>query len=101
MTYGDIGNVTENVLENVLENKNQLTDLQKDIIKLLEATGEYDVLENVTVNVTENANTFSTYFNVNIRTIKRDLALLQDLGYIRHVGPDRGGSWQVLKSVKK
>lgn len=54
---------------------------------------------NTTENVTENADTFATYFNVHIRTIKRDLAQLQELGYIRHVGPDKGGRWQVLKTI--
>ena len=54
---------------------------------------------NATENVTENADTFATYFNVHIRTIKRDLAQLQELGYIRHVGPDKGGRWQVLKTI--
>jgi hypothetical protein len=24
---------------------------------------------------------------------------LQELGYIRHVGPDKGGRWQVLKTI--
>lgn len=30
-------------------------------------------------------------------TIKRDLKVLQDLGYIEHCGPARGGYWKVLK----
>ena len=88
-------NATENVTENVLDNKQQLSERQIRIIELLMATGEY----NVTENVTENADTFATYFNVHIRTIKRDLAQLQELGYIRHVGPDKGGRWQVLKTI--
>ena len=88
-------NATENVTENILDNKQQLSERQIRIIELLMATGEY----NVTENVTENADTFATYFNVHIRTIKRDLAQLQELGYIRHVGPDKGGRWQVLKTI--
>ena len=62
-------------------------------------TNFLNATENVNENITENADTFATYFNVHIRTIKRDLAQLQELGYIRHVGPDKGGRWQVLKTI--
>lgn len=31
------------------------------------------------------------------RTIMRDLKFLIDKGLIRHVGPDFGGHWEVIK----
>ena len=55
---------------------------------------------NDTINDTENAGTLSAYFNVSIITIKRDLSVLQKLGYIRHDGPNKGGRWLILKTEK-
>ncbi len=59
-----------------------------------------DVVENVLENVLETSATLADYFNVNERTIRRDLQLLQKHGFIHHDGPDKGGRWIVLKSEK-
>ena len=58
--------VLENVLEDVLE---KLSERQIDIVKRLIETGQWNVLE----NVLETAATLATFFNVNERTIRRDL----------------------------
>ena len=92
-------NGLENVTENVLENKTQLSERQIKIIELLIATGEHNVAENVVENVAENSATLSKILDVSERTIQRDLAQLQELGHIRHVGPGKGGRWQVLKTI--
>ena len=89
-TENDTKDVMENVTENVLEKDTQLTDRQQKIIEQLTATGKHNVLENSV--------SLATKLNVNERTIRRDLATLQELGYLRHVGPDKGGRWQVLKT---
>jgi len=34
--------------------------------------------------------------HVNERTIRRDLVVLQKSGYLLHVGPAKGGRWQIL-----
>lgn len=88
---------TENDTENVIEKDFQLTERQRNVIKRLCDTGQMNVLENDTVNDTENAESLSEYFNVSLTTIKRDLAKLQRLGLIRHDGPDKGGHWVVLR----
>ena len=84
--------VDENGQKNVLENNIQLTERQKSIISRLFKTGEINVLE----NVMENSISLANYFGVSERTIRRDLQFLQKHGYIRHIGPDKGGKWQVI-----
>ena len=81
-----------NVPENVLENDMQLTDRQNDIIHRLRETGQVNVLE----NVLETSATLADFFNVNERTIRRDLQFLQKHDLILHDGPDKGGRWIVL-----
>jgi len=88
--------VDENGQKNVLENNIQLTERQKNIINRLSKTGEINVLENVLENVMENSVSLANYFDVSERTIRRDLQFLQKHGYIRHIGPDKGGKWQVI-----
>lgn len=91
----------------------QLTERQIRIVERIVKTGEKPALDDDTKNdtenvpqnvpkiVLENAESLSKHFKVNISTIKRDLATLQRLGYLRHEGPANGGRWQVLKNVKK
>ncbi len=118
----DPENDPENVLENVPENNTELTEKQNNIIN----SEQGNVLENVPVNVLENdpvndpekiindrqkkilviveenakisRNHISKALDVSDATIKRDLAYLTTIGYLRHVGPDKGGRWQVLKN---
>ena len=54
------------------------------------------VVENVVENVVESNATLASYFGVNTRTIQRDLNALQTKGFLRHVGPDKGGHWEVV-----
>ena len=97
--FSDKVNVLENVTENVLENNLQLTERQLNILKRLCDTGQMDVMENVLENVLETSLSLAEVFDVNERTIRRDLFVLQQQGYIRHDGPDKGGRWIVLKKV--
>jgi len=55
-----------------------------------------DVIDNVTVNDTENASSIAKKLGVSLRTIMRDIAKLKQLGFVEHVGPDKGGYWRVL-----
>ena len=91
------------VLENVLENFPseiiaELSERQLHIIGRLIETGEKNVLENVLENIIETSGTLAVFFNVNERTIRRDLNVLQSKGIIRHVGPDKGGHWEVIEN---
>ena len=97
--FSDKVNALENVTENVLENNLQLTERQLNILKRLCDTGQMNVLENVLENILETSLSLAEVFDVNERTIRRDLFVLQQQGYIRHDGPDKGGRWIVLKKV--
>lgn len=76
----------------------QLTERQRGILLQLIRTGQRNVLENVIENVLETSATLAKRYNVNERTIRRDLAVLQELGIIRHAGPDKGGKWVILEN---
>ena len=54
---------------------------------------------NALENVLETSLSLAEVFDVNERTIRRDLFVLQQQGYIRHDGSDKGGRWIVLKKV--
>ncbi len=88
----------------VLEKSNpksvQLTGRQEKIVKLLVVTGKFNVLDDVLENVLETSSSLAAKLSVDARTIRRDLATLQSLGYLRHVGPDKGGRWQILQTLK-
>ncbi|MBR1469588.1 MAG: DeoR family transcriptional regulator, partial [Prevotella sp.] len=89
----------------VLENtgtisSSQLSERQRKIVDRLIETGQWNALENVLENVLETSATLAILFNVDSRTIRRDLNILQAKGVIRHEGPDRGGRRVVLKKIE-
>ncbi|MBR6063917.1 MAG: DeoR family transcriptional regulator [Bacteroidales bacterium] len=87
--------VLENVPENIpAEIIAELFERQLHVIGRLLETGERNVLE----NVLETSGTLAAFFNVNERTIRRDLNVLQSKGIIRHVGPDKCGHWEVIEN---
>jgi len=49
------------------------------------------------MNVQETSASLATHFKVDVRTIRRDLSVLQTKGFIRHDGPDKGGRWVIIK----
>ena len=59
-------------------------------------TGQWNVLE----NVLETSSTLAAYFEVNPRTIRRDISVLQAKGVIKHDGPDKGGRWIIMAYSK-
>lgn len=56
--------------------------------------GQMNVLE----NVLETSQSLAEHFDVNERTVRRDLYVLQQKGFVRHDGPDKGGRWIVIKT---
>ena len=56
---------------------------------------------NVRENVRETSASLAKYFQVNERTIRRDLKALQEKVIIRRVGPDNGGHWEVVVKGEK
>ena len=91
-------NVLENISENTVDNFKQLTVRQQNIINRMIETGKMNVLGNVIVNVLETSASLAEYFGVNERTIRRDLRFLQEHNFLRHVGPDKGGHWEVIRT---
>lgn len=89
-------NTVKNVVRNVLEDKyKKLTERQRFILNKMNATANHDVVE----NVVENNTTLAAHFSVNERTIQRDLAVLQSEGFLRHIGPNKGGKWIILYNL--
>ena len=74
--------VAENVAENVAE---KLNDRQKRILQAIKH------------NPAISASTLSKSLGFNHRTIQRYLKYMQELGIIVHEGPDKGGTWKLLK----
>lgn len=85
-----------NVLENIVKKNVQISERQRSIIQRMKKTGTMNVLENALENAIETSASLAEYFNVNERTIRRDLQFLQEQGFIRRVGPDKGGHWEIL-----
>ena len=52
---------------------------------------------NVLENVLETSASLAEYFQVNERTIRRDLKVLHSKGIIRRIGPDNGGHWEIIE----
>ena len=69
-----------------------ITDRQQLIYNILSIGDTGDD----TNNDTKTTSSIAIKLGVSSRTIKRDLKVLQDLGYIEHCGPTRGGYWKVL-----
>ena len=83
----DVGNVTGNVTEkvtsvteNVIE---KLTDRQRQIVKMV---AQYPFM--TTTLMAQN-------MKVSLMTIRRDIEKMSHV--IRHVGPDKGGHWEIIK----
>ena len=83
----DVGDVTENVTEkvaNVTENViEKLTERQRQIVKMV---AQYPFT--TTTLMAKN-------LKVSLMTIRRDIEKMSHI--IRHVGPDKGGHWEIIK----
>lgn len=75
--------VTENVTRNVTRNVARKTKLQKDI------------LDSVAGKLGITQEELAQRFGVARMTIMRNMARLVSEGLLRHVGPDKGGHWEV------
>jgi len=81
---------TKNVTNDVTK---KLTERQRVILEML-PIGD---IENVTKKERVNTVMLAARFGVVLRTIKRDMKVLQDQGLVEHVGPSNGGYWKRLK----
>ena len=81
-------NVTSDVTSDVTSlSPVQLTKRQRDIINLIN--------ENEQISATE----MSRVLSVVVRTIRRDLAVMQEQGIIAHTGNTSAGKWIVLRTT--
>ncbi|MBO6247695.1 MAG: hypothetical protein J6N54_02655, partial [Bacteroidales bacterium] len=83
---GDTKDVTKDVTK-------KLTERQRVILEML-PIGD---IENVTKNERMSTTLLAGKFGKDPRTIKRDMKVLQELGFVEHVGPSNGGYWKRLK----
>jgi ATP-dependent DNA helicase RecG len=81
---------TKNVTNDVTK---ELTERQRLIYEML-PVGDTD---NVTKKEDITTAFLAKQFGRDVRTIKRDMKVLQDLELVEHVGPSNGGYWKRLK----
>ena len=74
------------VVENVVD---KLTERQRLVLKSLRAA--------VVEDEVETAQSLSQKIGVSQRSVQRDLATLSAKGFIRRIGPDKGGHWEIVK----
>ena len=84
-------NDTVNVPVNNMVKLLQLTERQRKIYEIIKNRDA-----NVPINVPINVSGLATMFNVSEKTIKRDLYVLRDLNFIRYVGSNKTGHWEVI-----
>ena len=88
-------NDTVNVPINDTIKSSQLTERQRKIYEIIKSS-TVNVPTNVPTNVPINVSGLATMFNVSEKTIKRDLYVLRDLNFIRYVGSNKTGHWEVI-----
>lgn len=105
-TVNGMVNVPINVPVNPAVNGVQLTERQQYIYNAIAASTpdvqvnvQVNVPVNVPVNGTVNAPLLATLLEIPLRTIKRELYFMRDLGLIQRVGSDKTGHWEVVKPI--
>ena len=89
-------NDTVNVPINDTIKLSQLTERQRKIYEIIKSS-TVNVPTNVPTNVPINVSGLATMFNVSEKTIKRDLYVLRDLNFIKYVGSNKTGHWEVKR----
>lgn len=88
-TGQETGQETGHVVDNVADN---LTERQRIILDVLR-----NAAVNVAVNVTVNTKYLSEKLKVNMKTIQRDLAILQEQKLVQWIGSDKTGHWEIIE----
>ena len=97
--------VVRNVVEKaVVEKRVVITDRQRKIVRLITRiqTQRKENYPGVNFDCTYNEQNITAAFlgkkfGVHPRTIQRDLSFLQGLNIITHIGPDKGGYWELAQ----
>ena len=90
-----IQNNTINDPINDMANIAKLTDRQRKIYDVIKS-GTINDQVNVPINVPINVPYLATLFAVSEKTIKRDLYVLRDMHFIKYVGSNKTGHWEVI-----
>ncbi len=73
--------------------KDTVSDTRKDFVKL--SVNQKKVLSLVIEDPVITAEVLSQQVGINIRNIKNNIAVLKEKGFLKRVGPDKGGHWEV------
>ncbi|MCQ2095747.1 MAG: HTH domain-containing protein [Bacteroidaceae bacterium] len=96
----------KDVVSSVRQSVIKLSQRQLKIVKLIlrqeekftvRNDGEYSIA-NLHNELFVTADSLSKKYKVHARTIQRDLARLQQIGLIEHVGSDKGGYWRTIRT---
>ena len=85
----------KNVPVNDTVKLSQLTERQRKIYETIK-----NVPENVPENVPVNIPNLASMLRVSEKTIKRDIAAMQSAGFIKRIGSDKTGHWEIIDNVK-
>ena len=91
----DFGSVNGSV------NLSEPTKRQLDIIAIISDYAQKDGSVNGSVKSGATTKEIISKLNVSERTIYRELAVLKQMGFIRRVGSDKTGHWEVIKTNKE
>ena len=81
------GDVTKNDTKN---DTKKLTERQRVIYELL----PFGVIDDDTKKGAFTSKRIAARLKVSESTIKRDIKVLQELGFVEHIGPSNGGYWR-------
>lgn len=90
--YGDLGQDGENVVENVIENED---NVRKDVRKEL-SERQLIILDMVRADVRIGIEEMSVKMSVNEKTVRRDINILKQYGFLTRIGGRKNGYWQLL-----
>ena len=86
--FGDLGHDRENVVENK-------EDVRKDVRKEL-SERQLIILDMIRANVRIGIEEMSVKMSVNEKTVRRDINILKQYGFLTRIGGRKNGYWQLL-----
>lgn len=97
----EIETYTKSQKENVVEKHTDVVEkvqnvVEKDDVKSTQNQRQNQIIQMIKENPKISASQMAKIMNKNIRTIQRDLAILQEKNKIIHIGSDKGGTWEVI-----
>jgi len=80
--------------------KDTANDTVNDTVKVAISKNQKTILELITARNNITAEELVDIVGINLRNIKLNISKLKAKGMIQRIGPDKGGYWKVLKSLK-